>query len=196
MSPSPHAEARRPLPSARGIARARASYLTWWLGALAAVAACRLTGLRLNLTGSLPVGLYLVSHGSLARGVPVLVRLPRCVAAFTKARGYVPQGGSCAGGLVPVGKLVWAIPGDTVTVTPTGLLVNGTPVPNSRPLASDPKGRPLPRPTVGRQVVGPGRLWVLSTYSRLSFDSRYFGAVKVGQVRADLHRLWTAGPDR
>lgn len=187
MSPSPHAETVRVRPS---------SSLVGGLSSLAILAACWVAGLRLNLTGSLPVGLYLVSHGSLARGVPVLVCLPQGVAEFARARGYVPQGGSCAGGLVPVGKLVWAIPGDTVTVTPTGLLVNGTPVPNSRPLASDPKGRPLPRPTVGRQVVGPGRLWVLSTYSRLSFDSRYFGAVKVGQVRADLHRLWTVGPDR
>jgi conjugative transfer signal peptidase TraF len=155
-----------------------------------------MAGLRLNLTGSLPVGLYLASHGFPGRGATVLVCLAPGVAQFAKARGYVPQGGSCPGGLVPVGKVVWALPGDTVTVTPTGLLVNGTQVSNSRPLVCDHRGRPLPRLTGDRQVVGPGELWVLSTYSRLSFDSRYFGAVKVGQVRAGLHRLWTVGPDR
>jgi conjugative transfer signal peptidase TraF len=167
----------------------------WWLSALAAVTASWVTGLRLNLTGSLPVGFYLVSHGSPGRGATVLVCLPSGVAAFAKARGYVPQGGACPGGLVPVGKVVWAVSGDTVTVTPTALLVNGTQVPNSGPLVSDHRGRPLPRPTVGPQVVGPGQMWVLSTFSRLSFDSRYFGAVRVGQVRAAVRPLWTLGPN-
>lgn len=196
MTPSPHAEARQALRSASRIARPRSSLLMWWLSALATVSACWMTGLRLNLTGSLPVGFYLVSRRSPGRGATVLVCLPSGIAAFAKARGYVPRGGSCPGGLVPVGKVVWAVPGDTVTVTPTALLVNGTRVPNSQPLASDQRGRLLPRPMVGRYVVGPGQFWVLSTYSWLSFDSRYFGAVKVGQVRASLHPLWAGGPDR
>jgi conjugative transfer signal peptidase TraF len=165
----------------------------WWMSALALVSASWMTGLRLILTGSLPVGFYLVSSGSPGRGATVLVCLPSDVAAFAKARGYVPQGGSCPAGLVPVGKVVWAVPGDTVTVTPTALLVNGRPVPNSQSLVSDHRGRPLPRPTVGLHVVGVGQVWVLSTYSRLSFDSRYFGAVQAGQVRAGLHPLWTVG---
>jgi type IV secretory pathway protease TraF len=86
--------------------------------------------------------------------------------------------------------------GDTVTVMPTGLLVNGAPVPNSQPLEADSKGRPLPRLAVVRHVVGPGELWILSSHSRLSFDSRYFGAVQAGQVRAGLRRLWTTGSNR
>lgn len=155
-----------------------------------------MAGLRLNLTGSLPVGVYLVSHGSPGRGATVLACLPPGVAEFAKARGYVPQGGSCRGGLVPVGKVVWALPRDTVTVTPTGLLVNGTPVPNSQPLFSDRKGRPLPRLAVGRYVVGLGQLWALSSYSRFSFDSRYFGPVEANHVSAIVGPLWTADRDR
>lgn len=165
-----------------------------WLGSLLALlAACRLAGLRLNLTGSLPVGLYVASRAAPVRGALILACLPPRVAVFAKARGYVPRGGACRGGTVPVGKPVAAVKGDTVTVTPSGLFVNSARVPNSEPLGADHNGRPLPRLAVGRYVVGPGELWVVSSYSRFSFDSRYFGPVNVGEVRASLWRLWTGG---
>jgi len=168
--------------------------MVWWLGSpVALLAAGWLAGLRLNLTGSLPVGLYVASGGRPARGALVLACLPPRVAEFARARGYVPRGGACPGGVVPVGKSILAVPGDTVTVTLMGLLVNSRQVRNSRPLAVDRKGRPLPGLAISRYVVGPGELWLLSSYSPWSFDSRYFGAVKVGQVRAKLWRLWTVG---
>ncbi len=165
-----------------------------WLGTpVVLLATAWLVGLRLNLTSSLPIGVYLASGSAPVRGTLVLACLPPRVAAFARARGYVPRGGECPGGTVPVGKPVAAVKGDTVTVTPSGLFVNSVTVPNSEPLRSDRKGRPLPRLAAGRYVVGPGEFWVLSSYSRLSFDSRYFGAVSVGQVRARLWRLWAAG---
>src|SRR5712691_8237284 len=166
--------------------------LVWWLGsAVALLGAAWLAGLRVNLTGSLPVGLYLAGRASPLRGAIVLACLPPGVAAFARERGYVPRGGGCPSGVLPVGKPVLAVAGDTVTMTSSGLLVNGRPVPNSQPLTTDRKGRPLPRLAVGRYLVGSGQLWVLSSYSRLSFDSRYFGALQVDQVRAGLRRLWT-----
>lgn len=172
----------------------RGSRLVWCFGGpLVLLAAGWLAGLRLNLTASLPVGLYLASGAAPVRGSIVLACLPPAVADFARERGYVPRGDACPGGVVPVGKSILAIAGDTVAVTPTGLLVNGAPVPNSQALEADRKGRPLPRVAVGTYVVAPGELWVLSRYSRFSFDSRYFGAVQAGQVRAGLRRLWTAG---
>src|SRR6266851_977069 len=99
-----------------------------WLGSpVVLLAAGWIAGLRLNLTGSLPVGLYLAVGAASARGALVLVCLPPQVAAFARARGYVPRGGACPGGVVPIGKPIVAMPGDTVTVTPTGMLVNGAP---------------------------------------------------------------------
>jgi len=176
--------------TARGARRPRA---VWWLAsAIALMAAAKLTGLRLNLTGSLPVGLYLAARGAPTRGTLVLVCLRPQVAALARVRGYVPRGGACPGGVVPIGKPVLATPGDTIAVTRTGLLVNGTPVPNSQALVLDRKGRPLPRLAVGRYLVGWDELWLLSSYSRLSFDSRYFGAIKVSEVRGRLRPLWTA----
>jgi conjugative transfer signal peptidase TraF len=177
--------------------RARGSRTIWWLASFVALlAAGGLAGLRLNLTASLPVGLYLAAGAAPARGALVLVCLPPNVAAFARARGYVPLGGACPSGVVPVGKPVLAIAGDTVTVTRTGLLMNGTPVTNSQALATDRKRRPLPQLATGRYVVRSGTVWILSSYSRFSFDSRYFGAVGTGQVRNRVRRLWTVGPDR
>ena len=171
--------------------------LVWRMGSpLALVAACGLGGLRLNLTGSLPVGVYLAFRAAPVRGTLVLACLPPEVAAFAKARGYVPRGIACAGAVAAVGKAVVAIVGDTVTVTPAGLVVNGAAVPNSLALASDRKGRRLPQLGAGRYVVEPGTVWIVSSYSRFSFDSRYFGAIQARQIRANLQRLWTAGLDR
>jgi conjugative transfer signal peptidase TraF len=167
-------------------------------GPLLLLVACLLGGLgglRLNLTGSLPVGLYAVTRGAPTRGALVLVCLPRAGAEFARDRGYVPRGGSCPGGVMPVGKPVFAIPGDSVTVSPDGLLLNGRLAPNSRPLTVDRQGRPLVGLPVRRYVVAPGELWVVSHYSMYSFDSRYFGPVPTSHVRARVRSIWTVRSD-
>jgi type IV secretory pathway protease TraF len=38
----------------------------------------------------------------------------------------------------------------------------------------------------GRYIVGSGEIWLVSSYSPRSFDSRYFGPVKVGRVVATV----------
>lgn len=182
------------------VGRARPGWPVTLIGvlgsALLLLVAGSLAGFRLNLTASLPVGLYRAAPGSFVRGSLVLVCLPPQVAAFARARGYVPRGGACPGGVLPVGKPVLALPGDTVTVTATGLRVNGVPVPNSLALATDHRGRPLPRLAPRSQVVRPGTLWVVSGYARTSFDSRYFGPVALAGVRSYLRPVWTAKPER
>jgi conjugative transfer signal peptidase TraF len=155
-----------------------------------------LSGLRLNLSSSLPAGLYVTSASLPVRGALVLTCLPGAVAAFARARGYVPRGEECPNGVAPIGKPVAAIAGDTVAVTPAGLVVNGVAVPNSRALATDRQGRPLARVRVARYVVESGTIWIVSSYSRFSFDSRYFGPIEVRQVRATLQPLWTAWSQR
>jgi conjugative transfer signal peptidase TraF len=157
---------------------------------IAFTATCWLAGIRLNLTTSMPVGIYVTSGGMPTRGSMVLVCLPLAVAELARERGYLPQGGSCPGGVVPIGKTIVAIAGDTVVVTDTGLIVNGERVPNSTPLRADRAGRLLPRLRLGTYPVAVGQLWLLAGYSRLSFDSRYFGAVDVDQVHGLIRSVW------
>ncbi len=163
---------------------------------LTMLGACWLAGLRLNLTGSLPVGLYRIARAAPERGTIVLICLPLGVAGFAKARGYLAPHGSCPGDVPPLGKPVVAIPGDTVSVTAVGFLVNGAPVANSRALAVDRRGRRLPHLSLGQYVIGPGALWVASAHSPFSFDSRYFGSVDTNRVRACLRPLLTVGTDQ
>lgn len=151
---------------------------------------CSITGLRLNLTGSMPVGLYLTTRGPLARGSTVLACLPKSVALEARVRGYVSRGGLCSHGTVPVGKPILAVPGDIVVVTPAALVVNGRSVANSAPLTEDRMGRLLPQLPKGEYHVANGELWLVSSHSPLSFDSRYFGPVKETQVRAHVRVVW------
>jgi conjugative transfer signal peptidase TraF len=174
----------------------RLSVIAWLASPVLLLGMGWLAGLRLNLTGSLPVGLYVTSPSLPVRGALVLACLPATVAAFAHARGYVPRGEECPNGVAAIGKPVAAIAGDTVAVTPAGVFVNGVPVPNSRALATDRKGRPLAGVRVARCVVEAGTVWIVSSYSRFSFDSRYFGPIEVRQVRATLQPLWTAWSQR
>lgn len=148
-------------------------------------------GLRINLTTSLPVGIYRITGAKPDRGAIVIACLPPAVAKLARARGYVRGGGSCAYGTTPVGKVVLAQTGDTITVTSSGtVLLNGRRVPNSEAHQYDRRGRRLPHLPSSTQVLGRGELWLLNPCPR-SFDSRYFGAVDVALVRAVVRPVWT-----
>ena len=147
-------------------------------------------GLHLNLTESIPAGLYR-EHAPelrpLQRGAIVLACLPLEVAKFARARGYLPRG-NCPGGTMPVGKVVIATVGDTVTLCDSGIRINGALVARSLPLMRDRSHRPLPKFARGRYIVAHGTIW-LGSQSEAGFDSRYFGAVPSTLVIATLMRL-------
>src|SRR4051794_36391049 len=83
-------------------------------------------GLRLNMTPSVPTGLWRVwpAAGALQRGGVVQACLPEHISAEGRKRGYL-HGGKCPGKAYPVLKPVGALPGDVVKVTPAAVLVNG-----------------------------------------------------------------------
>jgi conjugative transfer signal peptidase TraF len=146
--------------------------------------------LRLNLSGSMPIGVYRVSSEAAVRGAVVLACLPADVAVFARSRGYVPSG-RCPGAAAPIGKVVLAMAGDSVEVTGEGFLVNGRPVRDTKPLAVDGTGRSLPRFPDGAYVVGQDDVWLYSPYSKRSFDSRYFGPLPSSCILNRVLPLWT-----
>jgi len=81
--------------------------------------------------------------------------------------------------------------GDSVEVTAEGLLVNGRPVRNTKPLAVDAAGRSLQRIRDGTYIVGQDQVWLYSPYSKRSFDSRYFGPLALSCIRNRVLPLWT-----
>jgi conjugative transfer signal peptidase TraF len=120
--------------------------------------------LRINTSGSLPVGLYAVSaQGDYVDFCPDDHGL-------SAKRGYRGKG-VCPDGAVPLLKPVVARPGDRVFLGPVGMEVNGKLLPRTAPLERDSEGRPLTHWPFGRYTVAPGTLWVASSY-----DSRVMTA--------------------
>jgi conjugative transfer signal peptidase TraF len=99
--------------------------------------------------------------------------------------------GTCPDGFAALLKPVVAWPGDVVTTSPDGIVVDGFPVPNSSPLIRDSLGRELHPYPYGTYHVREGQIWVVSSYSSRSFDSRYFGPVPLRTVREWVRPLIT-----
>lgn len=164
-----------------------------WGMALLILASCfwaYQTGYRLNDTLSLPKGLYQLEKkqpGALSRGSIVLLCPPRSPwIQLAAQRGYIPSG-ECPGNFRPMLKPIAAIPGDTVTVSVQGIWVNQKLLANSAPLVTDSKGRPLNSIQAGAYQVKPGEVWLISSYSPKSFDSRYFGPISEKQIQSIAH---------
>lgn len=155
------------------------------LGAL--LGTFHVSGVTINLSPSQPLGLYREVAGAWHRADLVAACLPGHFVALALARGYVAAGGAC-GTHTPVLKRVAAIAGDTVEVADR-VSVNGRVLAGTELLDRDGAGRPLVPARGG--TLGAGELWLVSTVVPTSIDSRYFGAVPVGNVRHRLEALWT-----
>src|SRR3989454_2414162 len=115
---------------------------------------------RLNVSRSVPLGLYRMVDEPVERGVLVVACVPLTAARLARERGYLARG-SCPGGTQPVLKRIGAVPGDLVDLAPDGVAINGTQLPDSAPAVSDSRGRPLPHSPWGRTVVASGEVWLM-----------------------------------
>lgn len=156
------------------------------LAILALAAAAYAAGMRLNLTGSIPPGLYRIDDAPIVRGAIVLACLPPMTSRFARDRGYIPSG-ACDDGGAPVGKTVAALAGDMVDVSERGVAVNGRLLPNTVALARDSEGRQLPAMRTTGHLVPSSEVWLVSTYSPRSFDSRYYGGIQRSRIVASIH---------
>ncbi|MBC7907100.1 MAG: conjugative transfer signal peptidase TraF [Rhodospirillaceae bacterium] len=150
-------------------------------------------GLRINTTASLPRGLWrVVATPEAVRVGDVVTFCPPLNAAMELARdrGYV-AGGACPGAIEPMMKPVVAMGGDTVEMSAQGVAVNGMAITRSASLPRDGAGRPLPLALPGPIVVSHGQIWVVSSHSARSFDSRYFGPISRDHLTAILRPVWT-----
>ena len=145
-------------------------------------------GIRLNTSASLPLGFYVRTESESAPLVEFCPEEP--YASLSRQRGYRAPAGSCADWAMPLLKPVIARPGDLVTISAKGIAVNGTLLPNTAPLMTDAAGRALTAWPQGVYPVRPGTVWVASTYSRGSYDSRYMGPVNTRLIRGKLRPLW------
>jgi conjugative transfer signal peptidase TraF len=160
-----------------------------------AVWAAYLAGARINRTNSLPKGLYWAVNRTAQRG-DLVAFWPRDTETMREARrrGYILPGvyntvGGEGYGLLM--KRLAAIPGDIVSITAAGVEVNGTLVPNTRPLPADGTGDPLPQLRFTNYRLRDTEALFLSDHLSRSFDGRYFGVQELRQIVETVTPVWT-----
>jgi conjugative transfer signal peptidase TraF len=175
--------------------RTREKRLRWFaLGCLAGVAgvwAVCASGLRINGTGSEPVGIYWAISKPPAKGDFVFA-LPPAGPLFklALARGYLAAGPSPAGTCAVI-KQVVAVGGDRVTISTEGVRVNGVLLKNSTPRPADDAGRPMRVYGLSDYTLGSDEVLLMSDYSPASFDGRYFGPLPKTTIQSVIAPILT-----
>jgi conjugative transfer signal peptidase TraF len=169
----------------RSVARLRVVFVS--LGALAIAAMLLWTGFGVvfNYTHSAPFGLYreqFDSEAAIHSPAPYVFFCPdRRWPSMRGEPNYRDPMRTCPD--------VVAWPGDIVSVSTNGIRVNGRLLKNSAPIERDSKGQQLRPFAIGEYRVNPKELWVVSSFSPRSFDSRYFGPIPLKSVHSWLRPL-------
>ena len=146
----------------------------------AVLAAPFLTGkVIVNITPSVPRGLWLITDGVITYGDVVQVPLD----AF-KSTEWIPEvyRKKTSWGNVPYLKRVSGLPGDVIELSPEGLLlVGGVIIPDSAVLSRDGAGNKLERFPLPVTIAS-DEVWLMSDTAR-GFDSRYLGPARLNQCR-------------
>lgn len=157
----------------------------WILGAVmlssAFGRAAFMGGCRVNLSSSMPYGVYRYDDTPPVRGGLAAVCLPEGWSALARERGYI-RSGECPDGSQPLLKRVVGLAGDVVLIGPEGIAVNGRLQLHSRLLATDRRGRPL-FSRLSEGTIPPGQALLLAP-TKGSFDGRYFGLVSLRRLRS------------
>ena len=146
-------------------------------------------GIRLNIaSNSLPPGLYRIVPAG--KGSDLLVCPTGVAEKVSIEREYRVKSFGCGDGYAPLLKPIAARAGDTVTLSQAGVAVNGKLLQNSKQYPKDGIGRPMPMVPFGTYAVLSGTVWVISSYNRFSFDSRYFGPVNLDEKVRYAKLFW------
>ena len=135
-----------------------------------------------NPSDSVPRGWYSIGPEDLLHvGDIVLARLPAQVEALAAQRGYLPAG-------IPLLKRIGAVAPQRVCIDGTSVRIDDVAV--AVVMRADGHGRPLSAWQQCRRLAH-GELFLLSSTNRASFDSRYFGPIRVSEVIGSAQPLWT-----
>lgn len=147
-------------------------------------------GFRINLTESIPVGLYRITSVDTIKNTYVIF-CPDDRPSFKLAmdRGYIDHGLNC-GGYGYLMKKVVAVSGDILSVTFEGVFVNQTLIPFSKPKLADGMDRTLPQWQVMNYPLQKDEVMTMTNQSEWSFDGRYYGLVRKEQIKGMITPIW------
>jgi conjugative transfer signal peptidase TraF len=142
-------------------------------------AAMKATGLHLNYTASVPVGLYREASKGEAQYAGICLPVGVTNEALHAGLDTIP--GECPGGVAPILKpVVEASEAHPIALSDLGFQVDGILIANTAPKPYSRTGKPLTHYPFGAYTKG---LWAISKFSADSFDSRYFGPLPDGAIR-------------
>lgn len=137
----------------------------------------------INISESLPRGLYLkhsVEKKTLLPGSLVSLSIPQVVTYLT-IRDWLSND-------IPIIKPIAAVTGDHVCIVAGRLEINSKFI--GEVASHDSKGLPLPQISFCRDLQNE-EIWLSSTRTLKSFDSRYFGPVLTGDITFQVEPIFT-----
>lgn len=154
-----------------------------------------LIGFRINVTPSLPEGIYLLSSENIDRGdlVTFCLAADNSFSVLADERDFLASG-ACKSGLRPLLKKLAGMPGDYLALAPEGIFLNGTLLDGTARLEFDRRGRRLPPSLLNEGLIPDGYGLVLSQDHAGSFDSRYFGLAPIADLKK-VRPIWTVNRD-
>lgn len=141
-------------------------------------------GFRVNLTPSLPKGVYRLTGEPTQKGdlVAFCLASTNPFSQVAQERGYLGQG-SCPSGLRPLLKHLAGLPGDQVGISPDGLILNDEFLGNTARSEIDRYGRAVPPSLLVEGQIPAEFGLVISQEHSGSFDSRYFGLIPFASLK-------------
>ncbi|HAT9660781.1 TPA: conjugative transfer signal peptidase TraF [Legionella pneumophila] len=147
-------------------------------------------GFRINLTESIPVGLYRITGTEpLKNAYVIFCPDDRQSFRLAKNRGYIDHGLYCNGYGYLMKKVV-AVSSDILSVTNEGVYVNQMLIPYSKPKLQDGMNRTLPQWQVMNYQLQEDEIMTMTSQSEWSFDGRYYGLVQTRQIKGMITPIW------
>jgi len=163
-----------------------------------AVGALKESGVFLNITPSMPLGLYREEALPPLRAGMIVLLCPPSFSTSHAMRQAIRRhwlqteaGSPCQNRLVPFLKRIAAVPGQQVKLSMTGISVDGHMLPATAIKARSKAGRPIIHYPLGRYTVRPGHVWLTDNSSPWAYDSRYWGPVTTGHLLAAARPVLT-----
>jgi conjugative transfer signal peptidase TraF len=159
--------------------------------AVALPAGIQRSGLLMNYSDSVPLGLYRrVPSNSANRAISYAgFCLPRATANAAIQAGLDVVPGVCTDGLAPVLKpVICPSPEHPLIYDARGFCFNGNLLPNTAPKVQSRTGVELEHYPFGAYTSG---MWAVSEFNANSYDSRYFGPVAPDVIRFYAKPVWT-----
>jgi len=149
-----------------------------------------ISGLRINMTRSIPMGFYWETSEPIQRGAYIIFCPPVSeIFDMAKLRGYIGSG-FCEGDYGFMMKRVEAMGGDIISISEIGVQVNGKWIVNSKLQRVDKENRLLPKYKTSHFILKSSEVFLMGE-TTVSFDSRYFGPINISHIQGVIRPVFS-----